>query len=532
MSQRAKKSSNTETPTVEPITSPSGLDLNPKPPQPRRVSKRAAVAIGIFAFLLLLAFAYGAYKRTKIAQAKVEQAGVPKALAPATSAGNEFENSIPPGNAALKQGHQSGQLVAPGSTRTGGNDNSCGVDPKTRQPYRFDPQTGTPCNKHDLGCGADPKTGQAYRYDPNTGRSCSGGQPAIAAQRVAVQPVPSAATSEDNPEARRAEELARREQEAMQAPTGVRLGAASEGPSGSASTDRIPTSQGDFAQVAALGAALGSARRSERPSYGNAELLPSYSPLTVGQGDYETQNMQTTKEQFLQSSAAKKTDDYLKSTRTAPLSEYEIKAGWEIPAVLEQSLNSDLPGEIKALVMSNVYDTATGRYLLIPQGSRLIGQYDARVAYGQDGVQVVWNRIIFPDASSIDLSGMAGLDSHGNSGLRDKVDRHYKRLFGFAALTSAFTAAFEISQRRNQNILTTPSASQMASSAVGQELSETGAQITRRNLNVQPTIKVPAGYKFTVRVDRDILFDSPYEPESAEPGVMEPQQELRKRTGL
>ena|SRR5436309_257326 len=78
-------------------------------------------------------------------------------------------------------------------------------------------------------------------------------------------------------------------------------------------------------------------------------------------------------------------------------------AGWEIPAVLEQSLNSDLPGEIKALVMSNVYDTATGRYLLILQGSRLIGQYDARVAYGQDGVQVVWNRIIFPDASSIDL---------------------------------------------------------------------------------------------------------------------------------
>jgi len=94
-----------------------------------------------------------------------------------------------------------------------------------------------------------------------------------------------------------------------------------------------------------------------------------------------------------------RTEDYLNSVRSAPLSEYEIKAGWEIPAVLEQSLNSDLPGEIKALVILNVYDTATGRYLLIPQGSRLIGQYDSRVAYGQDGVQVIWNRIIFPDAS-------------------------------------------------------------------------------------------------------------------------------------
>ena len=532
MSQKAKKSSNTETPTVEPIISPSGLDLNPKPPQPRRVSKRAAGVIGVLAFLLLIAFAYGGYKRTKIAQAKVEQAGVPKALAPATSAGNEFANSIPPGNAALKQGQQSGQLVAPETAKTGGGDNSCGVDPRTRQPYRFDPQTGVPCNGHDLGCGTDPKTGQAYKYDPNSGRPCSGAQPAVAVQRVAVQRVSSAVTSHDDPEERRAEELARREQEAMQAPTGVRLAATSDGPSGSASSDRAPTSQGDLAQVAALGAALGNARRSDKPSYGNTGLLASYSPSTVAQGEYETQNMQTTKEQFLQSAAVKKSEDYLKSTRTAPLSEYEIKAGWEIPAVLEQSLNSDLPGEIKALVMSNVYDTATGRYLLIPQGSRLIGQYDARVAYGQDGVQVIWNRIIFPDASSIDVSGMVGLDSQGNSGLRDKVDRHYKRLFGFAALTSAFTAAFEISQRRNQNILTTPSASQTASSAVGQELSETGAQITRRNLNVQPTIKVPAGYKFTVRVDRDILFDSPYEPESAEPGVMEPQQELRKRTGL
>lgn len=531
MNQKAKNSSNTDSRTVEPITSPSGLDLNPKPPQPRRVSKRAAGAIGVFAFLLLLAFAYGGYKRTKTAQAKVEQAGMPKALAPATSAGNEFENSIPPGNAALKQAQESGQLVAPETTKTGGDANSCGVDPKTHQPYRFDPLTGAPCNRHDLGCGADPKTGQAYKYDPNTGRPCSDGQPAVAVQRVAVQHVPSATTSQDNPEERRAEELARREQEAMQAPTSVRLAAGSDAFSGSPSGGPPPTSQGDLAQVAALEAGLGSARNSDKPSYGNTGL-PSYSPSTGGQGDYESQNMQIRKEQFLQSAVAQKTDDYLKSTRTAPLSEYEIKAGWEIPAVLEQSLNSDLPGEIKALVMSNVYDTATGRYLLIPQGSRLIGQYDAQVAYGQDGVQVVWNRIIFPDASSIDLSGMVGLDSHGNSGLRDKVDRHYKRLFGFAALTSAFTAAFEISQRRNQNILMTPSASQAASGAVGQELSETGAQITRRNLNVQPTIKVPAGYKFTVRVDRDILFDSPYEPGSVEPSLIEPQQGLRKRSGL
>src|SRR6185503_9390087 len=122
-------------------------------------------------------------------------------------------------------------------------------------------------------------------------------------------------------------------------------------------------------------------------------------------------NSQTQKEAFLAAARVRQTDDYLRSTRNAPISAYEIKAGWEIPAVLEQSLNSDLPGELKALVTSNVYDTATGRYLLIPQGSRLIGKYDSRVAYGQDGVQVAWSRVIYPDASSIDLDGMLGADS-------------------------------------------------------------------------------------------------------------------------
>lgn len=530
MNQRAKESSDTGKQSVEPITSPSGLNLNPTPPQPRRVSKRAAGAIGVLAFLLLLTFAYGGYRRTKVAQAKVEQAGLPRTLAPATLAGNEFENAIPPGNAAIKPGQQSGQLVAPRTGRSGTDAGNCESDPKTGQPYRFDPLTGAPCNRQDFTCGADPRTRQAYRFDPSTGHPCSPGQ-VTGVQQVAVRRAPPAPAPPDNPEERLHEELARQEQEAMQAPTAVHFTTA-DATSTLPASSQNPTNQGDLAQVAALGAALGAGARDEKPSYGTMGFAPSYSsPASTG-ADYDAQNMQSRKEQFLRSASTTRAEDYLKSTRRPPLSEYEIKAGWEIPAVLEQSINSDLPGEIKALVMSNVYDTATGRYLLIPQGSRLIGDYDAHVAYGQDGVQVVWNRIIFPDASSIDLSGMVGLDSHGNSGLRDKVDRHYKRLFSFAALTSAFSAAFAISQRQNQNVLTTPSAAQTASAAVGQELSETGAQITRRNLDVQPTIKVPAGYKFTVRVDHDILFDSPYEPESAEPSVVEPQQEPRKRSGL
>lgn len=225
----------------------------------------------------------------------------------------------------------------------------------------------------------------------------------------------------------------------------------------------------------------------------------------------DDQNMQTRKESFLTKARAVNPNDYVKSTRTQPLSRYEIKAGWEIPAVMEQAVNSDLPGDLKALVTANVYDTATGRYLLIPQGARLIGSYDSTVAYGQDGLQVVWNRIIFPDASSIDLAGMVGQDAHGASGFRQDVDNHYKRLVGLSVLSSLFSAGFQLSQPHGGTILQYPTPAQIAAGSVGQEVSQTGAQIARKNLNIQPTIKVPIGYKFNVRVNRDILFDGPYE---------------------
>ncbi|MGH9613605.1 MAG: TrbI/VirB10 family protein, partial [Bryobacteraceae bacterium] len=210
-----------------------------------------------------------------------------------------------------------------------------------------------------------------------------------------------------------------------------------------------------------------------------------------GAGTYDEQNMQGRKKSFLFKTNSGHAGDYLSSTRRPPLSPYEIKAGWDIPAVLEQALDSDLPGAVKALVASNVYDTATGLFLLIPQGSRLVGVYNSEIGYGQDGVQVIWNRVIYPDASSLDLGGMAGQDSHGYSGFRDKVDHHYKRLVGFALLTSVFAAASDLSQSQNRSLLAYPSSGEVAGSAVGREVSEVGAQITRRNLNVQPTIKIP-----------------------------------------
>jgi len=238
-------------------------------------------------------------------------------------------------------------------------------------------------------------------------------------------------------------------------------------------------------------------------------------PLLVGM-DLRNEVSRTAREfligdqQFEPSARIASPDDYLKSTRTPPISSYEIKAGWEISAVMEQALNSDLPDEGKALVTSNVYDTATGRFVLIPQGARLVGEYNSQLGYGQDGVQVVWSRVIYPDGSSLDLSGTLGQDEHGFSGFRDKIDHHYKRLIGFAVLTSMFAAASNISQNQNRSVLVYPNPGQVAGSAVGQQVSDLGAQVTRKNLNVQPTVKIPAGYRFNVRVNRDIVFDSAY----------------------
>jgi len=456
-------------PDHQPIEAPSGLNLHPEPAKAVRISRRAGMVIVLVIVLLLLAFAYGGYRRTLSNQTAARNAGLPRGVTPATQAASEFMQATPAGTVPMA------------------------LRPPDGPPPS---QTMTPL------CGADPKTGQPYRFNQQTGQTCDG----LPQERVVVRqpnairtpPVAPMPVHEETPEDRRIAAAYLREQEAMQAPTSVRNSATS-----SLSTTVAQPGSNDLSQVEALSHALGARQGGDSVAPTNRQAL---------ENDYDSQNMQSRKEAFLAANRIGQADDYLRSNRKAPLSRYEIKAGWEIPAVLEQSLNSDLPGELKALVTSNVYDTATGLYILIPQGSRLIGKYDSRISYGQDGVQVAWSRVIYPDASSVDLDGMEGLDSHGNAGLRDKVDHHYTRLIGFSVLTSMFTAAFDISQRTNQSTLTYPSPAQTAGSAVGQELSQTGAQITRRNLNVQPTIKVPAGYKFVVRVNRDILFEASYEP--------------------
>ena len=148
----------------------------------------------------------------------------------------------------------------------------------------------------------------------------------------------------------------REEQQAIAAPTAIRSNAALAGPASSFGSDPLQ----QYGPLASVLAGIG-----KQNPQGQENQSPQRGQGTSG---YDTQNAQSQKQDFLEQTRGHAVDNYLKSTRTEPLSRYEIKAGWDIPATLEQAINSDLPGEVKALVRSNVYDTATGRYLLIPQG--------------------------------------------------------------------------------------------------------------------------------------------------------------------
>lgn len=205
---------------------------------------------------------------------------------------------------------------------------------------------------------------------------------------------------------------------------------------------------------------------------------------------------------------------YLDSRVTQPVSPFELKTGTVIPGILVTEMNSDLPGEIIAQVSQNVYDTATGRHLLIPQGSKLFGRYDSQVSFGQERLLVAWHRLIYPDASTLELDGVNGHDEEGKGGFGDRVNHHYVRLFGFALLTSTLSAAYQLSQdpETQNDFRSVPSNRQVAAAAVGQQMTELGIEIARRNLRVQPTIEVRKGYRLNVMVNRDVVFPGSYSP--------------------
>ena len=193
----------------------------------------------------------------------------------------------------------------------------------------------------------------------------------------------------------------------------------------------------------------------------------------------------------------------------------EIKTGAVIPAVMVTGINSDLPGNIIAQVSQNVWDTAKGRQLLIPQGSKLFGVYDSRVVYGQERVLVAWNRLVFPDGSAFTLGAMPGNDMSGYAGYTDQVDNHYFRIFGSAILMSLISggtayAMDTMSGNSNNSMNSTPTMQQEMASALAAQLWQTTMQLLQKNLNIKPTLEIRPGYQFNVIVTKDLVFQKPY----------------------
>lgn len=236
--------------------------------------------------------------------------------------------------------------------------------------------------------------------------------------------------------------------------------------------------------------ATGQTTSQQQPQIGNQEQ------------PFPDQNRQNEKSSFLTNS---KLPNLMNAQVIIPqLSEYTISAGSNIPCALISGINTDLPGSITAQVTENIYDTATGRYLLIPQGSRLIGKYDSVVTFGQYRVLLVWQRLMLPNGKSILLENMQGMDTQGYAGIRDGVDKHTPDLVRGVVLSALLSATTMAATNNHDNKNDYKSS---AGQGAAQAVLDTGSQITRKNLERQPTLTVKPGTLFMVMVHQDLILE-------------------------
>lgn len=235
----------------------------------------------------------------------------------------------------------------------------------------------------------------------------------------------------------------------------------------------------------------------------NFGVLPTHAPADAS----VVQNQQAQKHAFLTEGGD--TATRASGTLQSPPSPWAVMAGTIIAGALVTGIKSDLPGKIIATVTEPVYDSATGMTLLIPQGSRLLGEYDSQVTFGQRRVLVVWTRLIFPDTSSITLDRLPGVDAAGYAGLEDGVDWHWNRIFAGAAVSTLIGVGAE---------LATPGRDSgegrvviAARDSVQESINQVGQEVTRRNLNVQATLTERPGLPLRVIVNQDLVL-RPYQP--------------------
>ena len=197
-------------------------------------------------------------------------------------------------------------------------------------------------------------------------------------------------------------------------------------------------------------------------------------------------------------------------TAKAAASPYIVLQGTVIPAVLISEINSDLPGSLTAQVTIDVYDSIRGDHLLIPKGSRLIGQYNNDLRLGQERVMAAFRRIILPNGTYVDLQGMGISDAQGQSGVTGDVNNHFWKMFGPSLFSASLAWLFQRNEGSTTVVVNTGSSQgQTYQSAAGQILVDTTKKITDRAGNLQPTITIQQGYRFNIIASRDIVLN-PY----------------------
>lgn len=245
--------------------------------------------------------------------------------------------------------------------------------------------------------------------------------------------------------------------------------------------------------------ALGALRDLQAVSGGNGGAQRVSMGMTGGDGT-------RTRQQFLNDQKNGNDEDYLSSKLEDPRSEIELKAGTIIRSSLITGINSDLPGQVIAQVSRNVWDTIHGEFIVIPQGTKVIGVYDSEISYGQKRVLVAWTRLIYPNGQSLRLDGFQGYDTKGNSGFKDQVNNHYMKTFSSAVLFSVVASGVakvdNDTSDRNQIF----SSESEFKKAMSQEISRLSSKYIGAALNVSPTLTIRQGYRMNIMIDMDIVL--------------------------
>ncbi|OYX16663.1 MAG: conjugal transfer protein TraI [Sphingomonadales bacterium 32-67-7] len=250
----------------------------------------------------------------------------------------------------------------------------------------------------------------------------------------------------------------------------------------------------DAARMSGVFLGGSSAGTAAMPSPPNLAIAtPDAAAPQPGEGD------QAAKRAFMAQASSQRTVSV--ERLTAPASPSIVQAGSIIAAALITGIRSDLPGQITAQVTANVYDSPTGRILLIPQGARLIGEYDSEIAAGQTRVLLAWDRLILPDGRSIVLERQPGADAAGYAGLQDRVNQHWGNLLKAAAVSTLLGVGAELGADSEDDL------TRALRRGSQDTINQTGQQIVRRQLNVQPTLTIRPGHPLRVVLTRDLVLE-------------------------